>query len=110
MIENIIEEGDFKLAEKKDIAAMKIAAITGRGSKKDFIDIYFLLKEMTLTEILDLYQKKYSDGSLFMALKSLVYFEDAENEEMPIMLLPVTWNEVKSRIIKVHNEYVKNNL
>lgn len=42
---------------------MKIADVTGRGAKKDFIDIYFLLKEMSLAGILELYQKKYQDGS-----------------------------------------------
>ena len=109
-LDAIVTENDFKLAGKKDIAAMKIAAITGRGSKKDFIDIYFLLKDLTLCEILELYQKKYAEESLFMALKSLIYFDDAEKEEMPVMLLPITWNEVKNAIQNNYNNYLKNNL
>lgn len=58
--------------------SMKIAAIVGRGTKKDFIDLFFLLKQFSLREILDLYLQKYPDGSVFIAMKSLSYFEDAE--------------------------------
>jgi len=84
----------------KDIAAMKIAAITNRGSKKDFIDIYFLLNHFSLKEIMDLYLEKYPDGSSFLAYKSLSYFVDAENQIMPKMLIPTKWEDVKKRIIE----------
>jgi len=47
---------------------------------------------------------------LTLALKSLIYFDDAENEEMPVMLLPITWNEVKNTIQNNYNNYLKNNL
>ncbi|MBC7440840.1 MAG: nucleotidyl transferase AbiEii/AbiGii toxin family protein, partial [Flavobacterium sp.] len=67
----------IRMLSKKDIAAMKLNAIAGRGSKKDFIDLYFLLKDFTLQEMLDFYNKKYFDGSLFMVYKSLSYFEEA---------------------------------
>ncbi len=99
---------NLKLAAIIDIAAMKIAAISGRGSKKDFVDIYFLLKQMTLMDILNAYDQKYKDGSRFMALKSLIYFEDAEEDEMPIMLKPLTWQEVKDTIRKEHRDYINN--
>lgn len=73
---------------------MKIAAITGRGSKKDFIDINFLLKKFTLKEMLNLYKHKYNDASEILALKSLTYFDDADLEEEPKMLLPMVWKSV----------------
>jgi len=47
---------------------------------------------------------------LTLALKSLIYFDDAENEEMPVMLLPITWENVKNTILDNHNNYLKNNL
>ena len=47
----LIEE-DIRLATPKDIAAMKVNAIAGRGSKKDFIDMYFLLQHFSLSDIL----------------------------------------------------------
>jgi len=98
-IDETIDENGIRLAGMKDIAAMKIAAITNRGSKKDFIDIYFLLKHFSIKEIMDLYLEKYPDGSAFLACKSLLYFADAENQVMPKMLIPTKWEDVKERII-----------
>lgn len=77
---------------------MKIAAIIGRGTKKDFIDLYFLLRLFTLNELLDLYLEKYPDGSLFVAMKSLTYFDDAEQDPMPVMFDNVEWESVKDSI------------
>ena len=85
----------FVLAGLKDIAAMKVAAVVGRGTKKDFIDLYFLLQHFSLNEILDFYMQKYPDGSLFIAMKSLSYFEDAEADPMPVMFDDVSWEDVK---------------
>jgi predicted nucleotidyltransferase component of viral defense system len=62
-IDNACKEDELRLAGKKDIAAMKLAAITGRGSKKDFIDLYFLLQEYNLQEMLSFYTEKYNDVS-----------------------------------------------
>jgi predicted nucleotidyltransferase component of viral defense system len=94
----MIEDNGIRLAGLKDIAAMKIVAINNRGSKKDFIDIYFLLNHFSLKEIMDFYLEKYPDGSAFMARKSLSYFADAEKQLMPKMLIPTSWNDVKNRI------------
>ena len=98
-IDGLIEEDGIRLAGLKDIAAMKIAAITNRGSKKDFIDIYFLLNYFSLKEIMSLYLDKYPDASSFLACKSLTYFADAEVQIMPKMLIPTCWEEVKRKII-----------
>ncbi len=92
IIENI------RIASVKDIAAMKLNAIAGRGSKKDFIDLYFLIQHYELKEILKFYSKKFPDGSEFMVIKSLSYFEDADKEEMPIMLSDVGWQQIKEVI------------
>ena len=88
-----------RLASVNDIAAMKISAIINRGTKKDFIDIHFLLQKMSLNHILDLYDQKYPDGSRFIAIKSLTYFEDAEDDPMPFMFNDITWDNVKASII-----------
>lgn len=105
-LEKVLVEDDLQLAHKLDIAAMKIAAITGRGSKKDFIDIYFLLQEFSLETILKAYQQKYHDGSVFMAIKSLVYFEDADQDEMPVMLDPIAWDDIKKSILVTHKGFI----
>ena len=77
---------------------MKVAAIIGRGTKKDFIDMNRLLQIFSLKEILDMYMQKYPDGSLFIALKSLAYFEDAEADPMPFMFNETDWGVVKANI------------
>ena len=97
-IDNPIEEDGITLAGIKDIAAMKVAAIIGRGTKKDFIDLNRLLQIFTLKEILDMYMQKYPDGSLFIAMKSLSYFEDAESDPMPFMFDEIDWGVVKASI------------
>lgn len=97
-IDDPVSGDGFLLAGIKDIAAMKIAAIVGRGTKKDFIDLHFLLRQFSLQEILDLYMQKYPDGSMFVAMKSLSYFEDAEPDPMPVMFESVSWETVKDSI------------
>ena len=98
-IDNPTIDGKIILASPIDIAAMKINAIEGRGTKKDFIDIYFLLQHYSLQEILSFYQKKYPENSIFRALMSLSYFDDAEQQLMPKMLLPIEWEDMKKHIL-----------
>lgn len=90
----------------EDIAAMKLNAIMGRGSKKDFIDLYFILKNYTLTTLMDFYSKKYHDGSTFLVLKSLAYFEDADEQEMPFMFHNTSWQTIKNNIKKALANYI----
>ena len=94
----VLEEG-LRLASVSDIAAMKITAIIGRGTKKDFIDIAFLLHHFSLEEILHFYAAKYNDSSVFMAMKSLAYFDDAEADPMPDMFVNQSWQQVKAYIL-----------
>ncbi|MEO6721248.1 MAG: nucleotidyl transferase AbiEii/AbiGii toxin family protein [Ferruginibacter sp.] len=96
----------LRLADINDIAAMKLSAITGRGTKKDFYDLHLLLQYISLKEMLELYLAKYKDGSLFMVLKSLVYFNDADEDIMPILLTPLSWESVKVEVLKTYTEYM----
>lgn len=104
--EPVIDNG-IVLASPKDVAALKINAIEGRGSKKDFIDVYLLLQHFSLDEILGFYAAKYPNHSMLMALKSLIYFEDAEPQIMPKMFIKTTWDEMKIAIVKAVNDYQK---
>jgi hypothetical protein len=97
-LEDTITIDGIRFADTKDIAAMKLAAITGRGTKKDFIDLYFLLKQFSLNEMISFYERKYTDGSAFLVLKSLSYFEDADREQGPKMLHQIPWNKIKKTI------------
>jgi hypothetical protein len=88
------------VASIKDIAPMKIAAVSDRGTKRDFIDLYCIIavyKHCTLEEALRFYDKKFKllHQNKLHILKSLIYFEDAEKERMPRMLKSVDWKDVK---------------
>ena len=105
-ISPIIEEDGIRLASPIDIAAMKVNAIEGRGTKKDFIDMYMLLQHYSLKEIIAFYQQKYPNYSIFRALRSLTYFEDAEDQFMPRMFIEDTWEDMKLYItnqVKLYN-------
>lgn len=102
----VVDDG-IVLASPRDIAAMKINAVEGRGSRKDFVDIYMLLQHYTLSELLDFYSMKYPNYSIFRALLSLTYFDDAETQAMPKMFIPQTWEEIKAYISDKVKEYNK---
>jgi len=95
----------IRLAGIEDIAAMKLAAITGRGSRKDFIDLYFLLQKYNLKEMLGFYRNKYFDGSEYLVLKSLTYFTDAENDIEIEMIKDVSWIKIKAYILETVDKY-----
>ena len=98
-IDNKICEENIVLATDKDIAAMKLSAITNRGTKKDFIDLYYLLKSYSLEQMLSFYTDKYNGDSAFMVLKSLTYFDDAEIDISPNVLDPtINWANIKNTI------------
>jgi hypothetical protein len=101
-------ENSITLAGEKDIAAMKLAAITGRGTKKDFVDLYYLLEKYSLEEMLGFYAEKYNEASEFMVLKSLSYFSDADTDEDPMMLKPCGWDIMKTTIKKELDRYIRN--
>ncbi len=91
---------DINVATIKDIALMKLAAISHRGTKRDFIDLYFISaneKILTIKESLGFYDKKFKvlSANKLHILKSLVYFADADRDPLPKMLKEVKWPEVK---------------
>ncbi|MGB9613007.1 MAG: nucleotidyl transferase AbiEii/AbiGii toxin family protein [Candidatus Margulisiibacteriota bacterium] len=100
---------NLRIASKEDIAAMKLSSLSMRGSRKDFIDLYFLLEEYTLEEMFWFFEKKYgkNEENVYCALKGIVYFVDAEKRPMPGLLRHVTWGNIKKRIISAHKEYIE---
>ena len=92
----MIFEG-IQILSLEDIAAMKIHALEDRGTKRDFIDLYFLAKEFSLEQMLQFYGRKYGvlKEHLYIILRSMDYFAEAEIDDLPEMLIPVSWEEVK---------------
>lgn len=80
LVNKLINEDNFRLASVFEIACMKLSAITGRASNKDYIDIYFILKYFLLKDLLRGINKKFDDLDESLVLKSLVYFDDIEKE------------------------------
>lgn len=97
----------IRLAGIEDIAAMKLAAISGRGSRKDFIDIYFLLQKFNISKMLGFYREKYFDGSEYLVLKSLTYFDDAEKDIDIKMIKDIPWTTIKKYILNTVNLYTQ---
>ena len=94
---------DFGILSEADIVAMKLNAISTSGQRiKDFIDIYFLLEKYDLKTMLGWYSKKYNQANDLLILKSLIYFDDVEESEWPVMIKDpdLKWNDVRRKIEK----------
>jgi predicted nucleotidyltransferase component of viral defense system len=105
-IDDPIIEDSISLASINDIAAMKLSAITNRGSKKDFIDLQLIMKHLDLKKMMSLYHQKYPDGMEMLVLRSLMYFDDADLQPDPVMLTEYDWNEVKAFILDQVKTYI----
>jgi hypothetical protein len=88
----------------RDVCAMKLNAITNRGAKKDFFDVAALLGRFPLSGMLDDYCLKYGVSHRFMVIRSLVWFDDAEEEPNPVSLDGTSWEAVKSVVSKSVSE------
>ena len=106
-IDEIVRHDHLRLASVPEIAAMKIRAIIGRGTRKDFVDLYYLLQIFSLDEIMALFKRKYPDVNDFIAIRSLAYFEDAEQSPMPMMIdQSVEWESMKTHILHSLNAII----
>ncbi len=102
LIDNTIEIDGIRMLSPKDIAPMKLLAINNRGAKKDFYDLYFLLKQFSLDEIFGFYEQKFGAFDAFQLQKSLCYFDDANNKLQKLEpLSAITWEEAKNEIKKI---------
>jgi len=106
----VLETEQIRIYSLADIAAMKVNAIAGNGTRsKDFVDMYFLLEVYSVHQILEYYQNKYNDRNVFHALKSLNYFDDVDLSDWPVLISnkKFTWTTVKKTIDKHCKEYMK---
>jgi predicted nucleotidyltransferase component of viral defense system len=98
LLDKVDYQGQSRFLSIPDIAAMKINAVTNRGSKKDFLDLYLLHTiGISITDSLQFFSNKYN-GNRLLALRSLLWFEDAETEPDPILLNGWSWESVKQEI------------
>ena len=100
LIRDLLDLFSIKISSLEDIGCMKIDTISSRGSKRDFVDLYFILRkfDISLKEFFQYFEKKYGkeNYNIYHVLKSLVYFEDAEGDPELNMLVQFSWENMKS--------------
>lgn len=105
-----LTEENIRMATPLEILLMKLHAVSGRKTRKDFIDIAILLDEYPLSITIPLFEKKYTDFDTGLMLKQLTYFEEAENTPMPKLFANLSWKEITGLISRAVNEYWKSGL
>jgi hypothetical protein len=92
----------IQVASLEEIGAMKLAALLSRGTRKDYIDLYFILQQIPLKDLFETSALKYPYNKAFptFAVRALAYFNDAESEPMPRMIKLVKWERIKSFLEK----------
>jgi hypothetical protein len=83
-----------------DVVAMKLGAISNRGAKKDFYDLHVLLKHLGVQELVRMYQCKFPNHDPLIPIRSMIFFDDAEDTETPKTLIKTTWPRIKSDILQ----------
>ncbi len=98
------------LLSMQDIAAMKLNAVSTSGQRsKDFIDIYYLLEHFNLEAMLSFYKTKYNQENDTFILKSLIYFDDVDLSDWPVLVKDpgLKWDKVKHHLEKTVLQYAK---
>jgi len=105
-----VTEDNISILSEQDIIAMKLNAISTSGQRvKDFIDIYYLLDKYDIKTMLTCYLKKYNQKSDLLVLKSLIYFEDVDESEWPVLIKEpdLKWKNVRHKIQKKVLDYTR---
>lgn len=107
LVRPLLNEDHFRIASLEDIACMKLAAITSRSVLKDYVDLYFILHNIVLEKLLNFTKEKFFTIDTNLILKSLVYFEDIQEE--PILFKhnkEVSFKLIKKYLAETVKEYL----
>lgn len=97
--QGFLKYGTINILQPLDVAVMKIITISQRGKKRDFFDLYWCAKNIEpLQETIKRLPAQYPSvaHNYHHILKSLIYFEDAENDPDPVIFFKTNWEEVKN--------------
>jgi predicted nucleotidyltransferase component of viral defense system len=94
-----------RLLSVTDIIPMKLQALSNRFSKKDFWDIAFLLNDVSVAKMIEIFTTKFPQIDPGFIIHSLVAFEEAEKDPDPICVIPKTWKEIKLQLEKAVIDY-----
>lgn len=98
------------LASAEDIIAMKIEAVIERGTKRDFVDVYYSIKNFGLRNILKFVKEKYPEAfNEYNCLHALMYFNDAEASQKGrkriYLYENIEWKNIKKYITEEVKKY-----
>jgi hypothetical protein len=107
-ISEIEEVDNIRMYSSADISAMKIQAILGRAKKKDFWDLYELLRHYPLQQLIDWHKQKYPSQMLAISIPhAITYFAEAEESETPVSFKNQTWEQIKKGISRNVSDYLR---
>lgn len=103
LVKPLIDFDDVRMASPNDIAAMKLNAIAGNGTRlKDFIDIAFLSSTLSLSDMVDAFEEKYTSRNPAMLIKALSYHRDINfNEPIEILNGKYKWKVIEKRLLEM---------
>lgn len=108
VVKPLIETEYFKIASMEDIACMKLRALAKRAVEKDYVDLYFILKNIPLDDLLDFCEKKFPSFNRILTLKSLSYFDDVQNGDILFKEgHKVSMEEIQKQFGKLIEEYIR---
>jgi hypothetical protein len=102
LLSDTLDYKGIKIASILDIALMKLSAVMQRNTRKDFIDLYFIIKDhLPLLGLIKQFGNKFNQSSevSIPILKSLTYFVETETEPMPHMFITINWENIKTFFI-----------
>ncbi len=102
LVEPTMDVEGVQIASIREIGAMKLAAVFGRASRKDLVDLYYILQNERLENLFRVAAKKYPLVPSFphLALRGMVFFDDAEKLDMPKMIDQRAWSKMKKFLEK----------
>jgi len=106
LLNKIEVENGIRMYSLEDTIAAKMSAVVQRGGKKDFYDLYELLTIKPLGKLLDCYKKRFNQDNIVPLLKSLIFFDSAENDNDPKSLNETKWEQVKTVVEQKVRTYV----
>lgn len=112
LLKNLVKKDGLYIASLEDILSMKVIAIIQRGTKKDFIDLWTIIKEnkYSLQDVFIFCKTKYGKAfSESIALKALTYFKDAEEETPEEEESNFSWESIKKYLIENCRKYFEQN-
>lgn len=90
--------GAMRILDPRDIAVMKIVAVSQRGRKRDFVDLYwYVTHREPLANVIGRVSEQYPTVAhdFHHILKALMYFDDADRDPMPKIFFNASWKNIR---------------